>query len=80
MDRHLRSSGLRLFSLESRLPLERFDIIGFSLLYELNYTNMLTILDLAGIPFYAAQRDQFFSADYRRGSLYLQSGAGCGFF
>jgi radical SAM family uncharacterized protein/radical SAM-linked protein len=53
----LRSAGLPLFSLESRRPLNRFDIIGFSLLYELNYTNMLTILELAGIPFYAAQRD-----------------------
>ena len=60
MDRHLRSSGLHLFSLESRLPLERFDIIGFSLLYELNYTNILAMLDLSGIPFYAAQRDDAF--------------------
>lgn len=60
MDRHLRNSGLRLFSLESRLPLDRFDIIGFSLLYELNYTNVLTILELAGIPFYTAQRDSSF--------------------
>jgi radical SAM family uncharacterized protein/radical SAM-linked protein len=60
MDHHLRSSGLRLFSLESHLPLECFDIIGFSLLYELNYTNILTILELSGIPFYAAQRDSDF--------------------
>ena len=60
MDAHLRAAGLPLFSLESRLPLKQFDIIGFSLLYELNYTNILTILDLAGIPFYAAQRDRFF--------------------
>ena len=60
MAHHLRSSGLRLFSLETRLPLDRFDIIGFSLLYELNYTNILTILELAGIPFYAAQRDGSF--------------------
>jgi radical SAM family uncharacterized protein/radical SAM-linked protein len=60
MDRHLRSSALRLFSLESRLPLEQFDIIGFSLLYELNYTNILTILELSGIPFYAAKRDGAF--------------------
>ena len=56
MERHLRAAGLRLFSLESRQPLDRFDIIGFSLLYELNYTNMLTILELSGIPFYAAER------------------------
>jgi radical SAM family uncharacterized protein/radical SAM-linked protein len=60
MDRHLRSSGLRLFSLESRMPLGRFDMIGFSLLYELNYTNILTILELSGIPFYAAQRGDAF--------------------
>ena len=60
MDHHLRSSGLRLFSLESRQPLDRFDIIGFSLLYELNYTNILSILELSGIPFYAAQRDASF--------------------
>ena len=58
MAARLRSAGLPLFTLESRRPLNRFDIIGFSLLYELNYTNMLTILELAGIPFYAAQRDE----------------------
>ncbi len=60
MDQYLRAAGLRLFSLESRRPLDRFDIIGFSLLYELNYTNILTILELAGIPFYAAERDSSF--------------------
>ena len=60
MDAHLRKSGLPLFSLESRQALKHFDIIGFSLLYELNYTNILTMLDLAGIPFYAAQRDPAF--------------------
>ncbi len=57
MGQQLRAAGLRLFSLESRLPLDRFDIIGFSLLYELNYTNILTILELSGIPFYADRRD-----------------------
>jgi len=60
MDAYLRKAGLPLFSLESRRPLKHFDIIGFSLLYELNYTNILTILDLAGIPFYSAQRDRSF--------------------
>jgi radical SAM family uncharacterized protein/radical SAM-linked protein len=53
---YLRSSGLSLFSLESRLPLKQFDIIGFSLLYELNFTNVLAILDLGGIPFLASER------------------------
>ena len=60
MDRHLRAAGMRLFALESRQPLDRFDMIGFSLLYELNYTNVLNILELSGIPFYAAQRDHSF--------------------
>jgi radical SAM family uncharacterized protein/radical SAM-linked protein len=45
-----------LTSLESGSPLAQFDIIGFSLLYELNYTNILMMLDLAGIPFRSALR------------------------
>jgi len=57
MEALLRNSGQSLFSLEFRTPLNHFDIIGFSLLYELNYTNVLTILDLADIPFLAAERD-----------------------
>ncbi|CAB1060401.1 FIG092679: Fe-S oxidoreductase / FIG017108: hypothetical protein [Olavius sp. associated proteobacterium Delta 1] len=57
MEALLRNTGQSLFSLESRAPLSRFDIIGFSLLYELNFTNVLTILDLANIPFLAADRD-----------------------
>ena len=57
MEARLRETGQPLFSLESHEPVNQFDIIGFSLLYELNYTNVLTILDLAGIPFLAADRD-----------------------
>lgn len=53
----LRRANLPLFSLETETPLADFDIIGFSLLYELNYTNVLAMLDLAGIPFRASQRD-----------------------
>ncbi|MFH0997837.1 MAG: TIGR03960 family B12-binding radical SAM protein [Pseudomonadota bacterium] len=60
MESRLRSAGLPLTSLESAKPLAQFDIIGFSLLYELNYTNILTILDLAGIPFFAKDRDPSF--------------------
>lgn len=56
MESLIRASRMTLASLESQYPLNKFDIIGFSLLYELNYTNMLTILDLAGVPFYATQR------------------------
>jgi radical SAM family uncharacterized protein/radical SAM-linked protein len=57
MEAILRKTGQPLFSLESREPIHNFDVIGFSLLYELNYTNILTILDLAEIPFLAAERD-----------------------
>ena len=56
MDAALAANGLALCSLESRVPLRNFDIIGFSLLYELNYTNVLAMLERAGIPFYAAER------------------------
>ncbi|RPH52154.1 MAG: TIGR03960 family B12-binding radical SAM protein [Desulfobacteraceae bacterium] len=54
---YLRSSDTPLCSLETRRPLNKFDIIGFSLLYELNFTNILTMLDLVKIPFFAEQRD-----------------------
>jgi radical SAM family uncharacterized protein/radical SAM-linked protein len=60
MESRLRKSCLPLTSLESSRPLSQFDILGFSLLYELNYTNILTILDLAGIPFFAKDRDLSF--------------------
>ena len=60
MEARLRSSGTSLFSLESHQALNSFDIIGFSLLYELNFTNVLMMLDLAGIPFRANQRDLSF--------------------
>jgi radical SAM family uncharacterized protein len=56
-ERELRESGLPLSSLENGIPLRDFDILGFSLLYELNYSNVLTILDLGGVPLLAADRD-----------------------
>jgi radical SAM family uncharacterized protein len=57
MEAALRAAGLPLFSLESRQPLGNFDIIGFSLPYEQLYTNLLNMLDLAGLPVLAAERD-----------------------
>jgi len=53
----LRQSRRSLTSLESATPLNQFDIIGFSLLYELNFTNILSMLELSSIPFFTAQRD-----------------------
>jgi radical SAM family uncharacterized protein len=57
METQMRQRGIPLLSLESRHPLKEFDIIGFSLGYELTYTNVLNMLDLAGIPVLAAERD-----------------------
>ncbi len=54
----LRTEGVPLFSLESRRPLAEFDVIGFSLSYEGTYTNILNMLDLAGLPARSAQRDE----------------------
>jgi len=55
-ENQLRSAGLPLYSLENKIPLQQFDIVGFSLLYELNYTNLLNILELGGIPVLARDR------------------------
>ena len=52
----LRASGRPLTSLESNLPLADFDILGVTLQYELSYSNILTALDLSGIPRRSADR------------------------
>ena len=56
MERELRQQGQHLRSLENGIPVGEFDILGFSLLYELNYSNILTVLDLGGVPLRAAER------------------------
>ena len=56
MERQLRDRGLKLFSLETHTPLCAFDMVGFALSYEMSYTNMLNMLDLAGIPLRSADR------------------------
>ena len=56
MEQELRAAGLPLFSLESRDPLSEFDMIAFSVGYEMSYTNILTMLDLGGIPLRASER------------------------
>jgi len=57
MEAVLKARGIPLFTLESKRPLKDFDIIGFSLGYELTYTNVLNMLYLAQIPVLAAERD-----------------------
>ena len=56
MEALLRNKNRPLCSLESGMPLNGFDIVGFSLLYELNYTNMVNMLDLGGVPLLAEDR------------------------
>jgi radical SAM family uncharacterized protein/radical SAM-linked protein len=58
MEREMRRDSASMFSHESRMPLRAFDMIGFSLSYELTYTNVLTVLDLAGIPLHASDRTE----------------------
>ena len=57
METAMRTNNIPLFSLESKRPLKDFDVIGFSLDYELSCTNVLNMLDLAHIPILAAERD-----------------------
>jgi radical SAM family uncharacterized protein len=56
MQEEMKRTSVPLFSLESKRPLGDFDIVGFSLGYELTYTNVLGILDLAGIPLRSSER------------------------
>ncbi len=56
MEALLREEGEPLRTLESTTPLGEFDIVGFTLQYEMSYTNILNMLDLAGIPLRAAER------------------------
>ncbi len=56
MEEELRSQALPLCSLESARPLRDFDILGFSLQYELTYTNILQMLDLGKVPLRADER------------------------
>ena len=56
LEESLRNSGIPLWSLESKRPLSQFDVLAFTLQYELSYTNILTILDLGKIPLRSSQR------------------------
>jgi radical SAM family uncharacterized protein len=55
-EKALRDHGLPLYSLETFTPLHDFDVVGFSLQYEICYTNVLTMLDLGGIALKAEDR------------------------
>ncbi|BAL81068.1 TIGR03960 family B12-binding radical SAM protein [Caldisericum exile] len=58
LEEYLRQKSIPLFSLESRTPLNEFDLIGFSVQTGLDYTNILNILDLSMIPLHADKRNR----------------------
>ncbi len=58
MEEQMRQRQIPLWGLESGDPLKCFDFVGFTLQFELNYTNILQMLDLAGIPLYAKDRSE----------------------
>ena len=57
-EKQLRAHHIPLCSLESFTPLHQFDVVGFTLQYELTYTNILNMLDLGGIPVWAKDRGE----------------------
>lgn len=57
MEERLRAQGMPLFSLETKHPIAAFDLLGISLPYEQLFTNALNLLDLAGLPIRAEDRD-----------------------
>ena len=60
MEALMREEGRKLFTLETFSPVDELDIVGFTLQYELSYTNVLNILDLSGIPLHSADRGEDF--------------------
>ena len=70
MEEQMRSNSLPLYALESGDPVKDFDFMGITLQYELCYTNVLNMLELAGIPLLAKDR-RGFSYSCRRRSVYI---------
>ena len=58
LDKVMREKSIPLFALESQEPVKDFDFLGFTLQYEMCYTNILQVLDLSGIPFKTVERDE----------------------
>jgi len=56
MEEKMRENNIPLFALESRDPIRDFDFIGFTLQYEMSYTNIVNMLDLAGVPIRTSER------------------------
>jgi radical SAM family uncharacterized protein len=58
MDAEMRAKGIPLFALETRDPVGEFDFMGFTLQYEMSYTNVLNMLNLSGVPLLRSERDE----------------------
>ncbi len=58
MEKQLRDNDIPLYTLETKDPLKEFDFIGFTLQYEMSYTNILNMLNLSNIPLRASERDE----------------------
>ena len=58
LEDQMRARGYHLFALESQQEIRNFDLIAFSLQYEMSYTNVLNMLDLAGVPLYTKDRGE----------------------
>jgi len=71
MEAELRRHAIPLYSLESKTALKDFDLLGFTLQYELCYSNVLNMLDLAGIPLRSRERGA--------GDPFIVAGGGCAY-
>jgi len=60
MGKMMKEKNIPLYSLENKIPLRDFEVIGISLQHELDYTNVLYLLDLAGIPLRSEERGEDF--------------------
>ena len=58
MMEEMKREGIPLYSLETKTPLSEFDVVGFTLQYEMSYTNILYMLDLGGVPILAKDRGE----------------------
>lgn len=71
MEEKMREHGMKLFSLETKTDVCDFDIVGFTLMYELSYSNVINMLDLAGIPLTSAERGE--------GAPFVCAGGACAY-
>ena len=58
MEELMRKEGMPLYTLETKTPLKEMDMVGFTLQYEMSFTTILNMIDLAGIPVKAADRSE----------------------